>query len=274
MKLQSNRYVASVFAAVLVAGAAGLPAFAAGQGQAPARAPKPNSAAGMRSVAEIARRISEASGVQVVADSSVASVQVPLPAEATTAENFERQVAALAEAAGKDATWGKLYLPAPPAGARGYKGDDVAAFASAQARLFGRVGDAPAGSVEILGKVVPAAEAEGYVRGLGLQPVYLITNPRAAEVSGQWAAMTEEQRNRYAEQQAARLATADDATRQGWMQEHMAVMRQLMGRLSPDQRNAMFGPNGGVRVIMRTPEGTFESSNGQLPPNVIVRPAP
>ena len=109
----------------------------------------------MKPVADIVRGISRATGLNVVADSSVASRLAPVPAEPTTLQNYEQQIAALVSSLWQGVTWAKLHLPAPANG-RAYSGDDVSAYAMAQAKLLGRVGDAPAGQVEILGQMVPA----------------------------------------------------------------------------------------------------------------------
>jgi hypothetical protein len=261
--------------AVLFA-APGAAPLASAQAPQTTTAPAAGAKAGTRTVAEIVRRMSEGAGFQVVADSNVAALTAPVPAEPTTPENVEKQIADLVQALGGGTTWARLHLPAPPAGTRGYKGDDVAALAAAQARIFGRVGDAPAGSVEVLGKTLAGEQATPIVSGLNLKPVYLIANPRAAAVQQNWAGMSEDQRSKYAQDQAARLARADDATRQGWMQEHMAVMGQLMRQLTPEQRNALCGgmaPGANVRVIMRGPDGTIQ---GGTPGggNIIVTPVP
>ena len=109
--------------------------------------------------------------------------------------------------------WGKLFLPAPAPG-RAWKGDDVAAFAFAQTRLFGTVGaPTPDGSIEILGKRVSRDAAGAYIAGLGLKPIYLITNPKrqlsvtrwSAASEEQWNAMSKDERKDYGAQQAAQI---------------------------------------------------------------------
>jgi hypothetical protein len=189
----------------------------------------------------------------VVADSTVQE-RVPLPTAPATPENVERQIAEVVGALPKGTTWAKLYLPAP-AGARAWTGDDVAAYALSQARLLGKIGaPTPAGSVEILGQVVPAEKGNEIITALNLKPVYLVTNPAAraaaaqtpAGVEAQWAQMTPEQRQQYAQAQAAQLASADNATRQGFMQQHMLIMSQLMRQLTPEQRQQMMQGSGAV----------------------------
>jgi len=257
------------FALTLAAALAVAPSLARAQAPATQAQNPPSSAAGRnertKPVADVLRAISRATGVNVVADSSVASRMVPVPAEPSTPQNFEQQIAAVVAALGQGATWAKLHLPAPADG-RGYNGDDVSAYALAQAKLLGRVGDAPAGQVEILGQVIPQEKAQAYLDGLKLKPVYLVTNPTAGRLPGEdpnslWARMTPEQRTQYASDQAARLLRADDASRQAFMQSHMQIMSQLMRQLTPDQRQAMLGGMGGnVRVMIAPgPDGTGQS---------------
>jgi hypothetical protein len=210
-----------------------------------------------KTVGQIVKKMSEESGIAVVADSTVASVLVEPLTEATTPANLEQQIGALAKAIGKDTQWARLFLPEPSNGGA-YNGDDVADFAMIQARLFRTaIGNAPNGSVEVLGKTFGGEKAQPYVAGLDLKPVYLLTNPRIVPPSSgesvtelQWNSLTEEQKQAYASQHAARLANADPSVRQAFFQQHMAVMGSLMRQLPPDQRNMMFtGPNGNVRIL-------------------------
>lgn len=226
--------------------------------------------AGMRLVSDLAARLSRAGGVAVVADASVKDLRAPLPAEATTAANVEQQIADLVAALPQGATWAKLFLPAPPAG-RSYNGDDVAAYAGAQVKLFGPVGAATTDVVEVMGQKIPAGDASTVVAALKLRPVYLITNPLNGAAS-RWAAMTAEQQQAYAQQQAAQLASGDPAARRQWMQEHRMVFTQLMRTLSPDQREALL-KDSGVRVMIRDGSGnTINAGSGG--PAVILPGAP
>lgn len=239
--------------AALLGGAAG-PAVAQDPASQPAAAapaaaaPNARNEAPKRSLSDVLSRISQAAGVTVVADSTLANEKVGLPAEPTTPANFEAQVAALVESLPKGATWGKLYLPAPSG--RGYKGDDLSEYALAQAKLFGRVGDAPEGTVEVMGKAVPAAQAESVVAALNLKPVYLVTNPAvraaagAGAPSGAWAGMSEDQRRQYAQTEARRIASMTPEQRQQAFQsmfgQQGAVMRELFQTMTPEQRQQMF----------------------------------
>jgi hypothetical protein len=237
----------------------------------------PVSGAATQPLSEALAQLGKRTGVLVVADSTVGNPSVPvalasLPGSAAAArsaaisepemERILRQfVAALP--AGRSAIWTKLYLPPPPPG-RAWTGEAVAAFARAQAALFGPAGTdavaaaatpartppaAAAGVVEILGRRFEGDTARAYVAGLGLRPVYLITSadPRtqtaAAGAAGpllSWAQLPREQR----EQMAAQILNMDPALRNQMMQGLVGVFRNVLGQMSPDDRAAMFQGTG------------------------------
>lgn len=211
---------------------------------------------------DVVRRIARGSGATVLADSSVAAKNVPLPTEATTPQNLEKQLDDLVRALGRGATWAKLYLPAPPAGRSAYDPDAVADFAMAQARLFGTVGGtAPAGAVEVLGQRIPADKAPSYVDGLNLRTIYLVTNPgmRAAQgnAAQHWNDMTADEQRQYAQSQASQLANADNATRQAFLMQNIAVMKAMMQQLTPEQQQQMFQGTGMLfKVRTAPPDGS------------------
>jgi hypothetical protein len=217
------------------------------------------SRAGTRPASEVLARIGQGAGVAVVADSTITE-RVALPSAPATAATAEQQIAEVVKALPAGTKWAKLYLPA--AKGRAWNGDDVAAYALAQAKLFGTVGAAPAGSVEIMGQILPAAKAQEQIAALNLKPVYLVTNPTkrtAAAASGgadpgQWAQMTEEQRQQYAQQQAAQLLNADPAVRNGVLQQQFMVFSQMMRQMTPEQRQQVFqgmGISGNVQFQLR-----------------------
>jgi len=214
-------------------------------------------------VAQALKEISTGAGITALADSAIADRRISPLAEKTTPENAEAQIAAVVEAAGRTVTWAKLFLPPGQ-----YTGDDVVSYALAQSRICGgTIGNAPAGTVEIMGKAIPADRAKAYIDELNLKPVYVVSSTRpTTKAEAGWATMNEEQRAEYAKEQAARLANADPATRQAFMQEHMAVMAALMRSLTPDQRSQMFGPNGNVKVFV-SPDGSKQQIESHL--NVI-----
>jgi hypothetical protein len=214
----------------------------------------------LRPLTDVLALMSRNAGVNVVADSSLAQATVPLPVEKATTDNVESQLAALAKALPRGTTWAKLYLPAPK-GRGSFNGDDVAQYAQAQARLFGTVGaPTPTGTVEILGQRVPADQAEAYITGLNLKPVYLLTNPLQARLasttdSSQWNGMTPDQRRQYAQQQASLLASMDPAQRDALMQQSFMIFNQAMRLLSPEQRQAVLqgavGPGQQIRMVFK-----------------------
>jgi hypothetical protein len=223
----------------------GLALTVSAAGSAAAQGTNPPSPAGSGSLSAASRqamtpliraleRLSSQTGILVVADSSVAYERIPANAVAdgpaasvptTTAAApspdaeaaVEKQIKALVRTLPPGTTWGKLYLPAPAPG-RTWRGDDVAAFAFAQARLFGNVGEPVTdGSIEILGKRVDKASAPPFVNTLGLQPVYLISNPKRPTLGAgmvwspmseeRWVAMSPDERKQYGQQQAAWIAS-------------------------------------------------------------------
>lgn len=249
--MKQKQYLAAACAVVLT--------FAGGLMIAPARAqqdappaPTPSGTkAGMRPVADLVARLSQGAGVAIVADSTVREVRAPLPAEPTTAANFEQQIADIVAALPEGATWAKLFLPAPASG-RNYNGDDVAAYALAQVKLFGPVGASTPGTVEVMGRKVPEGKAAAYVADLNLKPVYLITNPRTTRATtadgrptaDQWAAMTPDQRQAYAQREAQNMLRMSPVQRQQMMEQQRAVFGAMMSQMTPEQRAQMFGGRG------------------------------
>src|SRR5437870_6565646 len=101
---------------------------------------------------EVLAVIGRKAGLIVVAESSVARERVrKVPAgESITAANIEQWIAWVVKQLPAGSNYAKLYLPPPPDG-KSWKGDDVIAFALAQAKLYGPVGAIhPEGTVEIL----------------------------------------------------------------------------------------------------------------------------
>lgn len=195
----------------------------------------------MRTVKEVLKRIEEGAGpgVQIVADSTILTEKVPVPTEATTPQNFEAQIAAVVEALPKGTAWAKLYLPS--AEARSYKGDDLVDYALAQSKLFGKVGNAPEGSVEVMGKVLTAEKAQPVIDALNLKPVHLLTNTvaRAASSgdSAAWAKMTDEEKAAFAKKEAAKMLQMGPQNLAAQFGQQAAVMGQMFGMMTPEQRD-------------------------------------
>lgn len=213
------------------------------------------SRAGTRTVPDVLARIGQSANVTVVADATLASERVPLPTTAATPETVEAQIAQIVKALPDGTTWSKLYLPAPTG--RAWSGDDVAAYVSAQKRLFGQSGAAPTGTVEILGQRIPQDKAAAYVSDLNLKPVYLVTNPsrQVAASSNQgttadvakWAQMTPEQQQQYARQQAQQLMNMDPALRRQMFEQERALRRAVFEQMTPEQRQQLFPDRDGRR---------------------------
>ena len=211
-----------------------------------------------RSVKEVLKRIEEGagSGTRIVADSTIVNEKVPFPTEPTTPENFEAQIAAVVQSLPSGTAWAKLYLPA--AGTRAYKGDDLAEYALAQSRLFGRVGDAPAGSIEVMGKVLSADKAQAVIDTLNLKPVYLLTNTNQSVASNGdsagWTKMSQEEKDAYAKKQAQKLLDMGPQNLAAQFGQQAAVMGQMFGMMTPEQRDAF-------RQTMRDTMGNNRNGN-------------
>ena len=199
-------------------------------------------------LSRVVSRLSETTGLLVVADSTAAYERVPsglltagiagaVPAQIATTvapdaeSKIEAQLDAMVRSLPRGTNWVKLYLPAPTTG-KIWRGDEVAALAYAQARLFGPVGaKPPAGQVEIMGRLMDASKAQGFITGLGLKPVYLLTNTRnrvsatGAEPwsplsQNQWAGMSKDERKAYGEQQAQQIMALP-------AEERAAIIKQM-----------------------------------------------
>lgn len=154
-----------------------LPALA----QQPPAASKPadRSGAALQKLSIVVQKLTEETGIAVLADSSVVGVAVPAPAGPTTAENLEDRLDALVKQMPRGSAWAKVWLPAPEKGRR-YSPDAVSQYVRAQASLFGKAGVSQAGMVEILGRKMAEPAAAPHVKGLGLVPYYVLTNANAS----------------------------------------------------------------------------------------------
>jgi hypothetical protein len=188
------------------------------------QAPAPTPTARTRPAAEVLAQLGQSAGVVILADASVQG-RLPLSEASATPETVEQQLAALVRGLPAGTTWIKLYVPAPLNGR--WDAEVVQEYARAQARLVGTFGrPAPAGMVELLGRQVPTEKANDCIAALNLKLVYLVTNSQAQSapnVAANWARLTTEQRQAYAQQQAQRLMALDPASR-------LDALRQLMRR--------------------------------------------
>lgn len=149
----------------------------------------PQEAPARRPVAEVAAKLSQESGRTVLADATAAAVRVPLPTVARLESDADVEAAldALIESLPAGASWAKFLLPPAPAGHR-WTGEEIAAYAVALARLYGKVGSVEAGRVEIFSRQVPLERARPLVDELGLRAVYLVTLRGARTFAGRWNA--------------------------------------------------------------------------------------
>ncbi len=208
--------------------------------------PAPRQKTPTRTLKEVLKRLQEGAGpdARVTADSTLLGVSVPLPADPTTPANLDSQLAALAGSLPKGTVWAKLYLPA--ADAHAYKGDDLSDFAVAQSRLFGTVVGTPSGSVEVLGRMLPADKAQAVIDALNLKPVYLLSNPQVKAVAGgdaaAWLKLTDEQKGAFAKTEAQkRLNMGPEAFGKefsSYVGQQAAVMGQMFQMMTPEQRDS------------------------------------
>jgi hypothetical protein len=126
---------------------------------------------------EIVAALTKAVGIEVLLDSSLSAAQTSFKIGEVAPETLEATLDRLVKTLPQGTAWAKVYLPEPPAGKK-YRGDDVAQFVLAQASLFGKAGVSEPGKIELLGRQVPAAEAQPMLSGLKLRPYYVLRAPR------------------------------------------------------------------------------------------------
>jgi hypothetical protein len=177
-----------------------------------------------RPAAVVLAQLGQSAGVVVLADATVQG-RLAVPPGGATPATIEQQLTDIVRSLPAGTTWVKLYVPAPANGR--WDVEAVEDYARAQSRLVGTIGRAaPAGMVELLGRQVPTEKANEAIATLNLKLVYLVTNSQAQSapnVTANWARLTSEQREAYAQQQAQRLLALDPASR-------LDALRQLMRR--------------------------------------------
>ena len=253
------------------------------QGQAPASTTRSTTRAARaatrqtRPLEAALRLMSRETGLVVVADAPLAQAPVPVvQAAAATADNLEERLDLLVKALPRGTRWMRLLLPPAPTG-RAFRGEDLADFALAQVRLFGKVGGTtPAGAIEVLGQKVTGEKAERVQDALNLQPVYLVVHPglrtaREASSVQDLAAMTPEQRQEWAKRQAQELAAMDPQDRAQAMtrviQQTGLVFAKLVSSLSPEEAAQLIhdmggwtnGTDGSVTVAPNSAEGSGDN---------------
>ncbi len=136
-----------------------------------------------RPLADVLRKMSDTTGIPLLAEGFLGRMPVGAGDRRATKENVEDLLDALVAQLPK-AVWAKVMLPKPAEGKK-YTGDAAARYVRAQAALFGKVGASEAGMVEILGKRIATDRADVHVKGLGLVPYYVIlsSNPEGARIA-------------------------------------------------------------------------------------------
>lgn len=186
-----------------------------------------------RSLSAVLQRVADASGVQVLAESSLADKVVAPLEQRATKENIETILNGLVKQLPRS-VWAKVMLPKPEVGKR-YNPDSVAQYVRAQASLFGKAGTSEPGTVELIGKRIPAADAEPMVQRLKLVPYYVLINTDSV---------------------ASKISSALEGVPQlqfggGKGGDMMGALLKQLGVSSPDQI-----PSGTYNVQVPGPDGT------------------
>src|SRR5688572_20607777 len=129
----------------------------------------------LKLASDVAAVLTKQTSIGVYLESRVAKEKVlwPVTSQPVTSETLQAEIERLVKALPKGADWGKLYLPPPPPG-KAWKGDEVLAYARAQAQLYGRVGTLEEGTVEILSQKLLPEKSKEVIAALNLKPVYII----------------------------------------------------------------------------------------------------
>ncbi|MFM7320229.1 MAG: hypothetical protein ACKO5K_01725 [Armatimonadota bacterium] len=221
----------AVLAAALALAA---PALAQGGPTTPAQPVGPGLAKEGRPLADVLRKMSDTTGLPLLAEGFLGRMPVSAGDRRATKENVEDLLDALVAQLPK-AVWAKVMLPKPAEGKK-YTGDAAAKYVRAQAALFGKVGASEAGMVEILGKRIATDRADVHVKGLGLVPYYVIlsSNPEGARIAD------------LAGPGFPVLGSVGSA-----VPDIMGPLLKQLGVSSPDQI-----PSGSYKVMVPGPDGT------------------
>jgi len=201
---------------------------------------------------EVLSQIAKASGVWIMADSSVGGVLVTMQLPAGTVMDAMTTLKPLLPETAK------IRRVAIPTTEAMPLGDTVAQYLMAQDALTRTAkretqetkGSGSIGEIEVMGQSLPLEKATPLMAGLNLTPAYLFTNPNSDTVVGKalqmqaeglqlWMEMTPEQRAQVADSQLNNLLNMDPAARQalfGQMQQQAVGMMQKIQALPPDQR--------------------------------------
>lgn len=232
---------------------------------------------------DVLKRVSQASGVWVVADSTVGGVLITLETRGGAVPQVLGEILTLVP---KET---QVRLTAIPNSKNLPLGDAVAQYVAAQDQLRGqkRSGYVPGAPVvvpteiEVTGRAMSRQQAVPVMDSLELKPVYLLTNPVAdpaiaralrlqADQLAAWQDMTPEQREKLADQQIAGLMNMEPAARQaffGQMMQQGTMMFQKIQALPPDQRTQFWkDATGGRWDGTMPPPGTRPGGPGGFGP--------
>ncbi len=214
---------------VALIGLLGTPVCAQEEGE---TAPTQTQRARLRPIESVLQALTRASGITVIAESSLSGAEADYPREAATAETLEKFLDKVVKSLPAGTIWKKAMLPTST---RFYKGDDVVDFLEAQARMLGRGAPGEAGSVEILGQKLAPEKAVLVISTLGLKPVYVLVNPAARQSARDSLAGAGGQADLA--QILGNLGSMEPAARMKLMEQFSQMMRSM----TPEQRRQMFG---------------------------------
>ena len=215
-------------------------------------------------VREAAARLTKESGVLVVPDSTLANSRVTLQ---TIGGPLETVLGQLLAQLPKGSQLKQSHLPSSAAVVPNPNGDVVETIIEVNDALAAPLngGKKPApGALIVQGRVVPEDKVDAVLLALDLKPVFLLTNPKARDGSGQfaslqgdilrlWQNMSPEQRKAAVDKQWDDFVNMDPATRKTYMSQMMEQgqsIMQKMQQLPPDQIKSLFGG-----LIPPTPAG-------------------
>jgi hypothetical protein len=212
-------------------------------------------------------QISKASGVWVIADSSVAGIPITME---TRRGSLTEVLADLVKQLPPEA---RVRYVGVPAAENAPEGDAVSRYISAQDALQPTKGKGTtntptiASEIDVAGRTLAADQAAPLMMSLNLKPVYLVTNPsgdaliaKAARMQTEglqlWMEMNPEQRSKMMENQLNSLLNMDPTARRSLFEQMssqgMAMMQKIQS-LPPEQRAQFFRDITGGKFDGTTP---------------------
>lgn len=136
-----------------------------------------------RFLASFLADVSKRTGIHAVAVPLLEKEQVSGPSMDTIdAANVEGHLLTMCAKLSIPGRLVRLYLPKGP----NWTANEILDYARAQASLYKKpIGDLKDDSIEVLGKLVPKAEAESLIRALDLRTVYVVV-PKLVSFAGRW----------------------------------------------------------------------------------------